>query len=428
MDAQQASETAEPTGAFDSAETEDSSEAVKEPADEPSNEVADEPSNEIADESDDVSAEVPDITAGIDEITKFGNIVLTIGPDSMSSLGYEPADIVLVRIGDAEMEMPIGTNYTDADSGEPLCCFRKEASGESWIILMINAGDLATTMEIAEKHKTSAPPGYEWSFADGLDASVPVYISMAKKQGYAEEYAMHQLGSARSNIRSDYEKLSNSEYANFRAVNTTGMGTDTLFRSSSPVNPALNRNEEADEALLSSMVRTIINIGDDEEEMKNYADYNLTNYSKCDIIAADMSTDFFSADFRQKLAECYRFMISHEGPYLIHCNEGKDRTGFVVAVLESFMGADEDEIVEDYMLTYYNFYGIEPGSKQYDQISAGSIEGYLEKAFKIPSIRKDDVDLQACAETYLLGLGLSEEELAALRDKLSLDYGGLGTQ
>lgn len=51
--------------------------------------------------------------------------ILTIGPESMIDLGYEPADIILVKAGDAEMEMPIGTAYSDADSGEPICCLRE---------------------------------------------------------------------------------------------------------------------------------------------------------------------------------------------------------------------------------------------------------------------------------------------------------------
>ena len=152
------------------------------------------------------------------------------------------------------------------------------------------------------------------------------------------------------------------------------MGTSTLFRSSSPINPALNRNEEADQALLNSLVRTVMNMADTEETMKKFADYNLTNYSSCDIIALNMGMDFFSEEFQEKLAEGFRYMASHDGPYLIHCVEGKDRTGFAAAVLECLMGATADEVVGDYMLTYFNFYGIEPGTEQYEQIAAGNLK------------------------------------------------------
>ena len=40
-------------------------------------------------------------------------------------------------------------------------------------------------------------------------------------------------------------------------------------------------------------------------------------------------------------------MASHEGPYLIHCTEGKDRTGFVSALLECLIGAG----AESYLLS-----------------------------------------------------------------------------
>lgn len=262
-------------------------------------------------------------------------------------------------------------------------------------------------------------------YFDGFDASTSVVISMAEKQGFADEYTMHHLGTARTNNREDYADLSDEEYANFRAVETSGMGTNTLFRSSSPINPALNRNEEADQALLNSLVRTVMNMADTEETMKKFADYNLTNYSSCDVIALNMGMDFFSEEFQEKLAEGFRYMASHDGPYLIHCVEGKDRTGFAAAVLECLMGATADEVVGDYMLTYFNFYGIEPGTEQYEQIAAGNIEATLSRAFGIGSIREDGIDLSVCAGNWLESLGMSREEISALKEKLTVDYGGL---
>ena len=59
-------------------------------------------------ESKEDSQSYPDVEAGIHKINKYGNITLTIGPESMEKLGYEPADLIKVKIGDAEMEMPIG--------------------------------------------------------------------------------------------------------------------------------------------------------------------------------------------------------------------------------------------------------------------------------------------------------------------------------
>ena len=355
----------------------------------------------------DAKRKTPRIEAGIAEINKYGNVILTIGPESMTALGYEPGDIVAVEIGGAELRMPIGTAYSDVDSGEPICCYKTSTTtGTTVVVLALNGGNLAERMGVS-----------------GSDAAVT--ISMAEKQGYADEYELHRLTASRSNERADYPDLSDAEYANFRVVETRGMGAGTLYRSSSPIDPALNRNAEADAALLAAMIRTVVNMADSEESMRQYADYGLTHYAACDILALDMGADFTAGEYRQKLAEGLRFIASHDGPYLIHCKEGKDRTGFAAAVLECLMGADADEVVRDYMLSYTNFYGIEPGTRPYELLAAGNIESTLARAFGVSSIRDAGVDLRALAASYLEGCGMSRDELAQLKLHLGADHGGL---
>ncbi|MDO4989219.1 MAG: tyrosine-protein phosphatase [Eubacteriales bacterium] len=349
----------------------------------------------------------PRIEAKIAEINKYGNLILTVGPESLTALGYEPGDMILVEIGGAGLRMPIGTSYSDVDSGEPICCYKTSTTtGTQVVVLALNGGNLAQELGVS-------------------DPDAAVTISMAAKQGYADEYELHRLTASRSNDRADYPKLSDAEYANFRAAETRGMGAGTLFRSSSPIDPALNRSAEADAALFEAQVRTVVNMADSEETMRQYADYGLTHYAACDVLALDMGTDFADADFRQKLTEGLRFIASHDGPYLIHCKEGKDRTGFAAAVLECLMGADADEVVRDYMLSYTNFYGIEPGTKAYEKIAAGNIETVLARAFGVSSIRDGNADLRALAEAYLEGCGMSRDEISLLKEKLGRDCGGL---
>lgn len=372
------------------------------------------------------AGEAPALEATILEISKYGNIVLSISPDSMRELGYEPADLILVRIGSAEMEMPIGTSYTDADSGEPICCWKTSTSkGVEEVVLAVNGGNLTNALGIAEYEKIEEDPGFTWRPVEGLELPIAVSISMVEKQGYAEEYQMHQLGGTRSNKRADYAELSDEEYANFRAVETGGMGIGTLYRSSSPVRPAYNRNAEADAALQNALIRTVMNMADSEEAMKSYPDYILSHYSDCDIIALDMKIDFASAEFRAALADGFRYLAAHEGPYLIHCQEGKDRTGFACGILECLMGASAGEVVEDYMITFYNFYGIGPDSEQYERIAESNIKASLAEDFGIDAIDNANVDLAAEAEEYLLEIGMNEEEISTLKAQLALDYGGL---
>ena len=204
-----------------------------------------------------------------------------------------------------------------------------------------------------------------------------------------------------------------------------GIGVGTLYRSSSPVNPKYSRSREADAAAEAAGIRTVMNMADSSEGMAAYAGYAFTYYAQCDVIALNLGMDHNSKDFRSGLAEGLRFFIAHEGPYLIHCNEGKDRTGFAAAILECLMGAKPDEVVADYMLTYENYYGVEPGTEQYERISARNIDQELSGVFGIESLRDSSADLALCAEKYLRDIGLTEDEIIALKANLAADYGGL---
>ena len=71
-------------------------------------------------------------------------------------------------------------------------------------------------------------------------------------------------------------------------------------------------------------------------------------------IELGMKMDFGSDDFNSRLAEGFRYLIQNPAPYVIHCQEGKDRTAFACALLEFLTGASYDEIVGDYITTFYN--------------------------------------------------------------------------
>lgn len=59
--------------------------------------------------------------------------------------------------------------------------------------------------------------------------------------------------------------------------------------------------------------------------------------------------------FRENLIpmlRCYLMVLGRgEGPNLIHCVAGKDRTGFAVAALQQALGVHRDDVLDDYLLT-----------------------------------------------------------------------------
>jgi protein-tyrosine phosphatase len=59
--------------------------------------------------------------------------------------------------------------------------------------------------------------------------------------------------------------------------------------------------------------------------------------------------------FRENLVPMLRLyflvLLRAEGPNLVHCVAGKDRTGFAVAMLHHALGVHSDDIMADYLLT-----------------------------------------------------------------------------
>ena len=364
--------------------------------------------------------ELTQVTTEVTGIQKYGNLELKIKGSELQELGFEYGDIVTVGINGKNLEMPVVSNYSDVDQGSMLCRLVNDDDSKDYVVLAINMGNLAETAEIADKVKISEDPGFEWHYRDGVEVPVAVTITLTTPGGYYDQWLMHQL--TRTNERSDYPDLNDSEFANFRQVSTTGMAPGVLYRSSSPVNPELNRNGYADAAMRGAGVKAVMNLADGKEEMEAYEGFADTYYSQQKIVPLNLGVDFASAEFKQGLADGFTFFANEEGPYLVHCTEGKDRAGFTSAVLEALMGASAEEIVADYMTTYFNYYGVEEG-EQYDVIANSNIKKSLAAAFGIPDITAEGVDLAAEAHAYLTeDLGMDEETVALLKQKLSTPH------
>lgn len=344
---------------------------------------------------------LPVVRTEVSSVSPDGSLVLSISGSGLLSRGYEYGDLLTAALLGRELTVPVAADPGPVAAGNPFCLVPADPAGRDEVLLAVHPGRLADTLRISD---TSLP--------------VPVTISLREKGGFPRARREQRL--VRSNQRSDYPHLTDEQYANFRNIATTGMGEKTLYRSSSPLNPRLSRNREADEALHSAGIRTILNLADTEEGMRTYAGYSASFYSRCSVIALDMGTDYTKRTFRSKLKKGLTYLSKHEGPYLIHCTEGKDRCGFVSALLECLMGASADEVASDYMVSYYNYYGVVYGTGQYDSIARSHIEKSLASAFGVADIRR--VNLPECAENYLQSIGLSRRTIAALKRNLSRSW------
>lgn len=360
-------------------------------------------------------AEQTAASIGILEISKYGNVELDMPGSEFLSRGFAFGDIVTVSFGNQSYDMPVGSSYSDVDDGQMICRVEiSEEEAEDRVVLAINMGDFATFCGVVAKKETAEEPGYRWEY----EQEAPVFSFKMKEQGgYLSEYSVRQL--VRTNAREDYPHLTDETFANFREIQTSGMGKGRLYRSSSPIDPQLGRSGYADKALEAAGVRTVVNLADTELEAKAYSGYADSAYAMCNVIMLSLGLDVQSEAFEAGLAQGLRYMIDHDGPYLVHCTEGKDRGGFVSAVLECLMGATAQEVIADYMTTYENYYGTEPGSESYRIIAQSNIEKTLAAVFDIQDIEAPDVSLAEEAQDYMTQrLGLTLEEVDRLRDCL----------
>lgn len=350
-------------------------------------------------------------------IDKYGNITLSLPATDMIAKDFDYADIVKVNINGSDYEMPVGSNYGDVDEGNMILRLEIDESADTdRIVLAVNMGNFAETVKIARKTVTDTEPGYEWEYNEGVKTPVKVKISLSERGGYMEEYTVRAL--VRTNERADYAPLSDAEFANFRMIKTTGIGEGKIYRSSSPVNPEIGRNTYADIEMKKAGIKTVMNLADTARSMKEYGTWENSYYSTCNVIPLNLGIDTSSDEFRAGLSEGFKYFLENDGPYLIHCTEGKDRAGFASAVIQCLMGATAEEVSEDYMVTYFNYYDVETGTKQYDIIS-DIISDSLAKAFAVDDISAEGVDLSKEAEEYFMNeLEFTKDEVTALKEKL----------
>lgn len=130
------------------------------------------------------------------------------------------------------------------------------------------------------------------------------------------------------------------------------------------------------------------------------------------------------------LAGALRALVAADGPVLVHCTAGKDRTGVFVALTLDAVGVEREAIVADYAASERNLAGEWAGA-MVSQISAGwdlSEDDIVAIVTTSPAATMrgllDHLDsTHGGSATYLRAHGLTAEELLALRDQLTVADG-----
>lgn len=334
---------------------------------------------------------------------KFGGIYAKISIEDFNKEGFKYGDSVDVILsnGNELLDIPYYNGYY-VDFGNPLVV---GYPGYQYIKVGINYGD-----DLWTKYS--------------LTTDDKITIKLNEKEKYLN------IQEARDIHYSDEQgKQSDVEFANFRSVKVSNIKENILYRSASPSDNSHNRAPVVDKLIKEAKVKYIVNLSDSDDDLKEHiakedfnSPYFLSLYKNKKVIALSMNMQFKNKDFSDNLVKGLNAIANNDGPYLVHCVEGKDRTGFVIMVLEALVGATYDEMIDDYMETYKNYYSItlDSDKEKYETIKETNIDIMLR--FITNSDEKTDltkIDYETKTKEYLLSIGMKEKDINKLKEKLS---------
>ena len=336
---------------------------------------------------------------------KSGGVYVEISIDDFNNLGFKYGDSVDVKFSNGYelQDLPYYNGYY-VNTGNPLLIAYPDYD---YIKVDINHGeDLWTQANLTK------------------DDTVTIKLNIREKY--------LKIQSSRDLRYSDTQgDTPDAVFANFRKVKVGNIKDGVLYRSASPINNSRNRAPVADRLMSAAGIKYIVNLSDGKKEIeKNSSESNfdspyfLSLYKKNKVMPLSMDFQFKSQGFKKKLAKGLTAMADNPGPYLIHCVEGKDRTGYVLMVLESLLGASYEEIVSDYMITYDNYYDItkENDPDRYEIIKGENIDlmlHYLIGDEEENQSLSEISDYSTYARDYLKSIGLSEKSITKLVQNLS---------
>ena len=340
------------------------------------------------------SGAVPSCTSVITENPEWHCISLEPSPEEFDRLGFQYGDScdLVFSNGNVLKGIPYYNGYYGRLNDPMLVSY----PGNQHVLFALNCG---------------APA---WDFY-GCREGDTVTVTVAEPGKYLS--IQNALDTVYSNNRADYPD--DAVFANFRALSGGRLKKDTFYRGASPVNDTYNRAVCADGLIRDTGIRFVLDLADTREILSGFEEetrpeYYLSLDARGLVLPIGLSASFISEDYQQSLAAGLREMMKHEGPYYIHCMEGKDRTGFVCMLLEALAGATGEELEADYMLTYRNYYGILPGSEQYGPIHEYK---YLDLYHYLADLGSGDTE--AGARTYLYQAGMTPDEVDGLQSFLT---------
>lgn len=109
----------------------------------------------------------------------------------------------------------------------------------------------------------------------------------------------------------------------------------------------------------------------------------------------------------------FAHLLEDRAPLVIHCNAGKDRTGFACALILHALGVPDEVIAEDYLLTN-RFYRRDPGASSDLPDEVRQVLGSVESSFLAAAFDAISADYGDLESYFSDGLGLGAGERTRL--------------
>lgn len=321
-------------------------------------------------------------------VDRFGNLILPVGIVEAGILGIKAGDVIEATLPGRTMDARVVESFSGARPGECVFVIPKCENGLSKLGLAFK-----------NFHAEIVEPS--------IAGKGSFRVSIRKKG----ECASDTGNIVRSMSRKDYPGHTDREFANFREIIAPNIASGLLFRSSSPIDPALGRDKTALGLLSECGIKTIWNMALTHEEALRFLNGENREYFGKNVLFHPLNADFVSRSFREGVKKGLLHILSNPPPVLIHCKEGKDRTAFVAILLEALGGGCLPSIKEDFILSYRNYFF------NADEAMAGRIfDDIFTGVFGInPATQTGNADLSQYAVQYLRDCGMAAEEVERLK-------------
>jgi len=344
----------------------------------------------------------------VEKLNPFGSVILNVSNDEFMEMGYEFGDLLNIEF----------------ENG----CVLKDVPYYSGFYVRRGAPVVVSYSQ--DPFPTICYNYYSFADAEGIVPGMRVWISVSQKG--VNKTINEKRNLYYTNDRSEYD--SDEKFANSREVYGGRIKRGILFRACSPFDDHIKRRSYVASFCEKKEINALLNLADTREKLLGYLiddelpDFSRRMINENRVVCCPLKIDYCSKEYRDSLRDGISSLALMKGPFLIHCLEGKDRSGFVCALLGALGGMNFREIIDDYMITYDNYYHVNKlsDSMNYNMIAEENIMDML------MSIRGYDfaysneyyeelleTDWHISAVRYLSEIGVKLEAISSLYKELT---------